>query len=118
MLIDMKKQNNTQPVVAEEISSGKWRIHFNVETKTRSHPTTAVTETYYNYEYVELCVPITKKDITVQIIRSKYGVDDELSFINNNNKGDTVSKAEYKAYQDFRQYAKNVATSALQIINT
>lgn len=83
-----------------EIIGDKLRIHYNETEVVREESTS------YNYTTAIVDKNADKDTIIEAIIASKYSTGQELATINNREE----KPDEYTAYQEFRTFAKNLAT--------
>lgn len=70
------------------------------------------TEFGYEAETIE-AKAINKEKITKSLIKSRYGLDDEIAIINNKDSGEAKYLVEYEEYQQFRADCKALALSII-----
>ena len=73
-----------------------------------------IKQTEFGYEAKTIdVITINKEEITKSLIKSRYGVDDEIAIINNKDSGEAKYLAEYEEYQQFRAECKALALSII-----
>lgn len=83
-----------------EVIGDKLRIHFDETEVVREDETT------YNYTTAITRKNAGRNEVIEAIIASKYSIGAEIATINNREE----KPQEYSEYQDFRAFAKNLAT--------
>jgi hypothetical protein len=86
------------------------RIAFNLEEVSRQTEE-GVSEIFYRYDEVIVSRSATRDEMISAIIRTRYSLDEELALVNNINKQlpTTEDEAEYAEFQQFREFAKQLA---------
>lgn len=105
----MKSSSDHFPEVTIQ-SNGKTQIRFNITQVTRAMMDKETTS--YDYDYVEIEGEVTRAKIISTIIRSQYTADAELALINNELA--VPGTAEYTEYQEYRVFAKGVASEIME----
>ena len=92
---------------------GKTVVPFNIVESEVTDSETGKRRTQYEYDEARVTEEVTRDKLISAGIAARYSIEEELAAINNYLEDKVKYGPEYAEYQDFRQTAKDVATTSL-----
>ena len=109
--MQIKKVRSTIEPNEVEFLQGKKIINFNIEEVDVEDEMTGSTHKEYQYEQVKVDVNANKHEIIEAIMASRYSIGAEIALL----KDKDNKKEEYDVMEDFRAFAKELASRVVDV---